>query len=124
MFCGGSPGGRRAFPASIRSIQSNKHQPTPAATEPIASWELKTMPKQIMIIRHAEKPDAQTAGVSLGGEQDDENLTVRGWQRSGALVRFFAPAAGSRPDTRVVTPQFIFASGTGPHSKSLTSIPS
>jgi broad specificity phosphatase PhoE len=77
------------------------------------------MATKIMIIRHAEKPDAQTAAVSMGGEQDGEELTVRGWQRSGALVRLFAPVAGSRADNRLATPQFIFASGTAPHSKSL-----
>jgi hypothetical protein len=61
----------------------------------------------------------------MGGDQDGEELTVRGRQRSGALVRFFAPAGGSRVDNRLATPQFIFASGTAPHSKSLRhSIPS
>lgn len=72
-----------------------------------------------MIIRHAEKPDAQTAGVSADGGQDDEELTVRGWQRSGALVRFFAPASGPLSNIRLATPQFIFAAGSAPHSKSL-----
>jgi hypothetical protein len=43
-----------------------------------------------MIIRHGEKPagDGSDAGVSPEGNADAEDLTVRGWQRSGALVRF------------------------------------
>jgi hypothetical protein len=53
------------------------------------------MARKIMIIRHAEKPDGQTAGISMAGGQSPEELTVQGWQRSGALVRFFAPLLGS-----------------------------
>ncbi len=75
------------------------------------------MARKIMIIRHAEKPDAQTAGVSMEGNQDVEELTVRGWQRSGALVGFFA--SGPLANSGLASPQFIFASGTAPHSKSL-----
>ena len=73
------------------------------------------MASKIMIIRHAEKPDGQAAGISMEGNQDAEELTARGWQRSGALVRFFASAG----DAQLATPTFIFAAGTGPHSKSL-----
>jgi hypothetical protein len=77
------------------------------------------MARKIMMIRHAEKPDGQTAGISIAGDQDPEEITVRGWQRSGALVRFFAPVAGPLSDNRLATPKFIFASGIGLHSKSL-----
>jgi len=73
------------------------------------------MARKVMIIRHAEKPDGQTAGISMAGEQDPEELTVRGWQRSGALVKFFA-APG---DNQLAIPKFIFVAGNGPHSKSL-----
>ncbi len=49
-------------------------------------------PSKIMIIRHAEKPSEQEArGVDGDGRIDDEALSVQGWQRAGALVRFFAP---------------------------------
>ena len=77
------------------------------------------MARKIMIIRHAEKPDEQIAGISIEGIQDAEELTPRGWQRSGALIRFFAPAAGAFGDSRLMTPTFVFASGVGEHSKSL-----
>jgi hypothetical protein len=68
-------------------------------------------PRRIMFIRHAEKPTAGDQGVKKSGEQDAESLIVSGWQRAGALVHFFT----SDP-TR--TPNILFASGIGPHSKS------
>jgi hypothetical protein len=75
----------------------------------------------IMIIRHGEKPrgDGSDAGVSPVGVADPEDLTVRGWQRSGALVRFFAPAGGRFSHAEIAMPEVIFASGVAPHSKSL-----
>jgi hypothetical protein len=44
-----------------------------------------------MIIRHAEKPDEKHAGVNPDGKSDHDDLTVKGWQRAGALARFFNP---------------------------------
>jgi hypothetical protein len=78
-------------------------------------------PAKIMIIRHGEKPraDGTDAGVSPDGLPDAEDLTAKGWQRSGALVRFFAPAGGQFSHAEVATPDVIFASGIAPHSKSL-----
>ena len=78
-------------------------------------------PSKIMIIRHGEKPQPHgtDAGVSPRGLPDPEDLTVRGWQRSGALVRFFAPAGGQFSHAEVATPDVIFASEIAPHSKSL-----
>jgi broad specificity phosphatase PhoE len=72
---------------------------------------------KIMIIRHAEKPDGD-AGVGPDGAADTESLTVRGWQRSGALVGLFAPAGGHFASPSLATPQKIFASGIGHHSNS------
>jgi hypothetical protein len=84
---------------------------------------------KIMIIRHGEKPadkdkpstnSGEAAGVSPSGTSDPEELIVRGWQRSGALVRFFAPHDKSPiADSRLATPSTIFASGLGKHSQSL-----
>jgi broad specificity phosphatase PhoE len=70
-------------------------------------------PKLIMFIRHAEKPGMPNddAGVEPDGTQDDESLTIRGWQRAGALARFFS----SRPELQ---PRVIFASDLGDGSKS------
>ena len=66
----------------------------------------------IMIIRHAEKPPEPPAppppfGVTPDGRQDDHSLTVRGWQRAGALVNVFAPSR-TMPSS-IKTPQFIYA---------------
>ncbi len=66
----------------------------------------------VMIIRHAEKPPEPPAspppfGVTPDGRQDDHSLSVRGWQRAGALVAFFAPFQSAPPQVR--TPQFIYA---------------
>lgn len=46
-----------------------------------------------MLIRHGEKPPKDgppPAGVHEDGVQHEHSLIVRGWQRAGALVPFFA----------------------------------
>src|SRR5579859_4416990 len=72
----------------------------------------------IMIIRHAEEPD--DAGTDLGvdrhGMQNSHELSVRGWQRAGALVRFFNPLTDVGP---VQKPGAIFATAITAQSKSL-----
>ncbi len=76
---------------------------------------------KIMIIRHAEKPsdDGTIQGVAKDGTQNKEELTVRGWQRAGALVRFFNPRNGDFPDPRLAKPAAIFAAAVGAESMSL-----
>lgn len=76
---------------------------------------------KIMIIRHAEKPsdDGTIQGVAEDGTQNKEELAVRGWQRAGALVRFFNPRDGGFSDPRLAKPGAIFAAATGPESMSL-----
>ena len=76
---------------------------------------------KIMIIRHAERPpdDGSLNGVSQTGSKDPEELIVRGWQRAGALVRFFAPADGHFVNPLLATPDTIFASKVAHHSPSL-----
>jgi hypothetical protein len=61
--------------------------------------------KRIMFIRHAEGPDKGHRGVKSNGKADKESLIVRGWQRAGALARFFSPVSGRSN----VTPSTIFA---------------
>jgi len=75
---------------------------------------------KIMIIRHAERPsdDGSIDGVNMSGTKDPEELTVRGWQRAGALVRFFAPANGHFVNAQLATPDTIFASKVAHHSPS------
>ena len=76
---------------------------------------------KVMLVRHAEKPsdDGTFKGVSASGASDPEELTARGWQRSGGLVRLFAPRDGKFVDHRLTTPHVIFASAVTKHSKSL-----
>ena len=66
----------------------------------------------IMIIRHGEKPPEPPAspppfGVTPDGMQDDHSLSVRGWQRAGALATFFASLRSTPSSIR--RPQFIYA---------------
>lgn len=67
---------------------------------------------KIMIIRHAEKPDENPPphGVDPDGDHDSEALSVRGWQRAGALAVLFAPSAGPLQNAALATPRFVFAS--------------
>ena len=43
-------------------------------------------------------------GVTIEGHQDPEELTVRGWQRAGALATFFAPPDAHFRDQRIEKP--------------------
>jgi hypothetical protein len=64
----------------------------------------------IMIIRHAEKPAGKVAGVDETGASSAHHLSVRGWQRAGALACLFAPAHGPVQNALLAKPAFIFAS--------------
>jgi broad specificity phosphatase PhoE len=76
-------------------------------------------PQKIMVIRHAEKPiDGGAKGIDPQGTLNSRSLTVRGWQRTGALTRFF-----SAPSTAMIlSPDMIYATGTGPDNPSRRSI--
>jgi hypothetical protein len=66
-----------------------------------------------MFIRHAEKPGVDVAsGLEANGTTDPESLTIRGWQRAGALARFFRPVkAMPAPQPK---PLAVFAAGPVP----------
>lgn len=57
-----------------------------------------------MVIRHGEKPsdDGSVRGVDVAGSPNSFELSVRGWQRAGALAGFFAA---------IEEPAFLFAPG-------------
>lgn len=76
---------------------------------------------RIMIIRHGEKPSEApgTRGVTTHGKHDRHDLCVRGWQRAGALVRYFAPHADHPPGAPISRPRTIFASAATRKSPSL-----
>lgn len=60
-------------------------------------------PDRIIFIRHAEAHG--TPGVTEAGGANEHSLTVRGWQRAGALVRLLSPPGGGE-----LTPSAVFAS--------------
>lgn len=67
--------------------------------------------EKIMLIRLAEKPDVNgNLGVTISGQEDSRELSVRGWQRAGALLGLFAPSATAPAGSAIVTPTTIFAS--------------
>jgi hypothetical protein len=81
------------------------------------------MAAKIMIIRHGEKPsdDGSVHGVDENGTHDPNELTVRGWQRAGALVQFFAPPNGTFSHPALAPPTALFAPAPSGHVKSVRS---
>lgn len=65
-------------------------------------------PTRIMFIRHAEKPDGTTGGVTEAGVVDSKSLAPQGWQRAGALVRYFCPN-GPVAGANSMKPATVFA---------------
>ncbi len=76
---------------------------------------------KIMLIRHAERPSADKSirGVGLDGYKDKESLSVRGWQRAGAFVRFFAPFDGRFLHPALARPKILYACKAAPEDPSL-----
>ena len=68
-------------------------------------------PTRIMIIRHAEHH--ADPGFTEDDEPGEQSLTIRGWQRAGALVGLFGPRGD--PD---LVPDAIFTSTIGHDSPS------
>lgn len=73
------------------------------------------MPSLVMLMRHAEKPlgNGPPLGVTVDGTPDQESLTPRGWQRSGALVGLFVPGRSGSGADNLPTPTHLFASQIG-----------
>lgn len=63
----------------------------------------------IMVIRHAEKASDGESGVHLSGTDDKHSLSVRGWQRAGALVPLFVTSDRPRLDDRLPQPATLIA---------------
>ncbi len=81
------------------------------------------MATKIMFVRHGEKPadNDSIRGVTDAGAHDPNELSVRGWQRAGALVRFFAPPNGHFSHPALAAPDALFACAPMDHCKSLRS---
>jgi hypothetical protein len=76
--------------------------------------------RKIFLIRHAEKPTGTGIGVLESGEQDDKSLSVRGWQRAGALAVYFGDA---KRDGVIEAPRFLFASHSSSARPEKTLVP-
>ncbi len=68
---------------------AKKTAPIPGCVSPAVA-PAPAPPRKIMLIRHGEKPTPVAGGVDPAGASDPNSLRVEGWQRAGALVRFFA----------------------------------
>lgn len=68
--------------------------------------------KIVMLIRHAEKPRPSLSiqGVDPLGRTDPQSLSVRGWQRAGALTRLFVDSGPNIP--HLAQPRHLFAPST------------
>jgi hypothetical protein len=77
----------------------------------------KQVANKIMIVRHGEKPekDEDIHGVDPEGEHDKNELSPKGWQRSGALVRFFHPLHGQFTHPALAKPNAVFAAAPSGH---------
>jgi len=84
---------------------AKKTEPIPGCVAPGVA-PAPAPPRKIMLIRHGEKPTLAAAGVDAAGASDPNSLCVAGWQRAGALARYFAtPAAAG-----ITAPAALFAS--------------
>jgi broad specificity phosphatase PhoE len=65
---------------------------------------------EILLLRHAEKPKGADGrhGFTPEGQEDGKSLSIRGWQRAGALAALLAP--NPLLDPRLPRPDRIYAS--------------
>ncbi len=83
------------------------------------------MARKVMLIRHAEKPiapkspgDVPPYGLLETGQPSEHGLTVKGWQRAGALAVLFGREGAAFRSPQLATPDVIFASAVHPQSRS------
>ncbi|WP_237479313.1 hypothetical protein [Lichenibacterium dinghuense] len=53
--------------------------------------------------------------MTIEGQPEEHSLTVRAWQRAGALARLFGPDGDS-----ALRPQVVYASTVGPGTRDAT----
>jgi hypothetical protein len=80
----------------------------------------------VLIIRHAEKPEADDSdhlgpGLTSNGVEDKRSLVIRGWQRAGAWAALFGSATGGtafpKPDIVYAAKPDQSSSQSGVHSR-------
>lgn len=72
------------------------------------------LPQQIYVVRHGEKPPEPAGppfGVDVEGNRNQNSLSPRGWQRSGALTVLFSPPVAPKVGLR--TPAALYATAYG-----------
>jgi hypothetical protein len=72
------------------------------------------LPQQIYVVRHGEKPPEPAGppfGVDVDGNRNQNSLSPRGWQRSGALTVLFSPPVAPKMGLR--TPAALYATAYG-----------
>ena len=69
---------------------------------------------EVLLLRHAEKPDRSESGPGLTaeGQEDSKSLTIRGWQRAGGLAALLG--GNSLAEPRLHRPDRIYASAFRP----------
>lgn len=81
-------------------------------------------PQLVILIRHGEKPvDHGPQGFTHEGKPDPHSLTAAGWQRAGALIRFFNPADGGPAPSGLPRPDHVMAARHDPAKDSDTRRP-
>jgi hypothetical protein len=81
---------------------------------PRAAGQPTQLPQQIYVVRHGERPPEPAGppfGVDVDGNRNQNSLSPRGWQRSGALTVLFSPSIASRVGLR--TPAALYATAYG-----------
>jgi hypothetical protein len=79
-----------------------------------AAGQPNPLPQQIYVVRHGEKPPEPAGppfGVDVDGNRNQNSLSPRGWQRSGALTVVFSSPIASKAGLR--TPAALYAMAYG-----------
>jgi broad specificity phosphatase PhoE len=77
------------------------------------------MAQTLIMIRHAEKPGGKWPGPGFteDGEEDEESLVIRGWQRAGGLALLFSGLGGMPRPQRIYASGIVKQDGSGSRSK-------
>lgn len=81
-------------------------------------------PQMVILIRHGEKPVPHgPQGFTHEGRPDPHSLIAAGWQRAGALIRFFNPSGDGPAPSGLPRPSHVMAARHDPAKDSDTRRP-